>query len=126
MISHWRGNADLGLLLIRLALAAVFIVHGAQKFMNLEKTVSFFEMLGQPAFMAYVVAAVEVLAGLAMLLGIGVEIAGVLLALVMVGAIYLVKGKMGFLGGYELDLVLLLSALGVALVGAGRYALGKK
>ena len=116
-----KGNISLGLLLIRLAVGGVFIAHGLQKVLNLDMTVGFFTTLGLPAFLAYVVTAIELLGGIAVLLGLWTEIAGILIALVMVGAIYTVKGKAGFFGGYELDLTLMLAALALAVSGPGRY-----
>ena len=116
-----KGNISLGLLLIRLAVGGVFIAHGLAKVLSLDMTVGFFATLGLPAILAYIVTAIELLGGIAILLGLWTEIAGVLVALVMVGAIYTVKGKMGFLGGYELDLTLLLAALALAVSGPGRY-----
>lgn len=121
MLSRLR-NLDLGLFLIRLALAAVFIVHGAGKLGNMEGTVKFFASLDLASFFAYLVAAVETLGGLAMLLGIFTEAAGIGLALVMVFAIYLVKFTTGFAGGWEFDATLLLAALGIVFAGPGRYA----
>ena len=82
---------EVGPFLIRLALAIVFIVHGSQKFQNMEGTAGFFGSLGFPAFVAYLIAFVELAGGIAMLLGIFTAWAGILLALVMAGAIYLVK-----------------------------------
>lgn len=100
--------------LIRLALAIVFIAHGVQKFSNIDQTVNFFAGLGMAPFMAYAIATAEVLGGLAMLVGVWTRKAGVVLALIMLGAISLVKGNLGFFGGFELDLILLLAALAVA------------
>src|SRR3989344_590918 len=117
-------NPDLGLLLIRLALAAVFLVHGIQKLSNLSGTGMFFGKVGIAPFFAYIVAAVETLGGLAMLLGVFTGVAGVLIAIVMACAIYFVKFSKGFSGGWEFDLTLLLAALGVALSGSGKYSLG--
>jgi uncharacterized membrane protein YphA (DoxX/SURF4 family) len=119
-------NPDAGLLLIRLGLAAVFIVHGLMKFNYMDGTISFFATLGLPAFMAWFVAALETLGGIAMLIGYKARVAGYLLAAVMAVAIILVKGDAGFVGGYEFDLMLLLAALGIALSGAGRYAVEKE
>lgn len=113
----------MGLLLIRLAVGGVFLAHGVAKVLSLDMTVSFFMTIGLPAILAYVVTAIELLGGLAILLGVGTQIAGILVALVMVGAIFTVKGKMGFLGGYELDLTLLLAALSLAVAGPGRYTM---
>lgn len=115
-------NADVGLLLIRVGLAAVFITHGWMKLSDMDATVGFFASLGLSAALAWVVSIIEFVAGIMMLLGVYTCIAGGLLAVVMIGAIATVKGQMGFVGGYEFDLMLLLSAVGVALAGPGRYS----
>lgn len=114
-------KSDTGLLFLRLALAAVFIAHGWSKWSNLEGTVGFFAMLGVPAFLAYAVAAVELLGGLAMLAGVWTEVAGPLLAAVMIGAIYLVKLPKGLMSA-EFEFTLLTAALAVALLGSGNYS----
>lgn len=112
----------LGLFLLRVVLGAVFIAHGWAKISGMEGTVGFFASLGLPAFMAYVVAWVEFLGGIAVILGVFTRIAAYLLAITMVVAIFLVKIKAGFLGGYELDLILLASALVVAWSDIGPYS----
>lgn len=114
-------NADVGLLLIRLGLAAVFIVHGWMKLSNMDATVGFFATLGLSAAIAWIVTLFEFVGGVMMLLGTYVCVAGAMLALVMIGAIATVKGGMGFVGGYEFDAMLLLAAVGVALAGPGKY-----
>ncbi len=114
-----------GLALIRLALAVVFLFHGWQKWSNMDATVGFFGTLGLAPFLAYLVATVELLGGLAMLLGYWTKWAGYLLAIDMFFAIILVTGKMGY-PGYQLELTLLLTALGVALLGPGVCSLESK
>ena len=114
---------EVGWFLVRLGLAAVFIVHGWAKLADLPGTVGFFSALGLPTFLAYVVAVIEFGGGLAMLLGIFARVAGALLAIVMLGAIITVKFKLGFTGGYEFDLMLLLAALAVAAAGPGRLSI---
>lgn len=127
-----KKNANLGLLLIRLALGAIFIVHGWLKISSLEGTGMFFEQLGIPAanVMAYVVAAVEFLGGIAMVLGVLTCWSGALIAIVMIVAIISAKFGRGFVGGWEFDLMLLASALGIALAGPGEWTIkrlfGKK
>ena len=118
-------NTSLGLLLIRLALAAVFLHHGIPKLLHLGDVVEFFTSVGLPVptVTAPVVAAVEVGGALSMLLGIGTDITGILLAIDMTGAIVTVLWSKGF-GGWELEFSLLLMALTVALAGPGRFALG--
>lgn len=119
-------NSDLGVLLLRLGLAAVFIMHGWSKIQNLEATGGFFSSIGLNMFWVYVVAYVEFLGGIAMLIGLFSRWAGLLLAIDMFFAIYLVKWQNGFVGRYELELLLLLAALTIHLAGPGRYAISKK
>lgn len=116
-------HPDAGLLLLRLGLAAVFITHGVMKLQNMDGTIAFFSSLGMPAVMAWLVALVETLGGISMLFGIYTCIAGALLAVVMLFAIILVKGKMGFVGGWEFDLSLLLMALAVVKLGPGKFTI---
>lgn len=115
-------NPDLGLLLVRLGLAVVFIMHGWSKAGDISTTAGFFSSLGLNIFWVYVVAYVELLGGIALLVGVWSRWAGILLAIDMVFAIYLVKFVSG-LRGYEFELLLLLVALAVYFSGSGRYSI---
>lgn len=120
-------NKDLGLLLIRVTAGIVFMVHGYQKLSDLQGTVGFFDGLGMAAFFAYVVAVVEFLGGISFIIGYGSKIAGVLLAIVMLVAFFVVHLPNGFsvsAGGYEFVLALFGAALGIAFAGPGRYGFG--
>jgi uncharacterized membrane protein YphA (DoxX/SURF4 family) len=119
-------NVDAGLLLVRLGLGAIFLIHGALKWTNMDATVGFFLSTGLPASLAYAVATVELLAGVAVLVGFQTRVAASLLAVVMVGAIVTVKFALGFVGGWEYDALLLMASLGLATSGAGKYAIEKK
>ncbi len=86
-------------------------------------SVGWFESIGIPGFLAYVVGAVELVGGIALILGLGTRIVSALLTLVMVGAILKAKLAIGFLGtaemaGYELDLAFLVIALFLAVNGS--------
>ncbi len=116
----------LSLALLRVVVGATFLAHGLQKVQNIEGTIGFFASLGLAASIAYVVAWVELLGGLAVLLGVYSRWAAYALSLVMVGAIAMVKFDMGFVGGYELDLVLLASLLVIAFSGSGPYSVSGK
>lgn len=118
-----KSNTDLSLLLIRVGLALVFLAHGWAKVSDMHSTIVFFSAVGLPAFWAYVVTAVEIVGGLCMLVGFGTGWAGVALAATMVGSITLVKISKGFMGGYEFDLMLFLSAIAISLSGAGEYTI---
>ncbi len=121
MKSH--NNTDTALLLIRVGLALVFMAHGWAKVSGMEDTITFFASLQLPAIFAYIVAYVEVLGGVAMLLGVFTGWAGILLAITMLGAIGKVKIGMGFVGGYEFDLMLFLAAIAISLSGPGKYGI---
>ncbi len=117
---------DLGIGLVRLALAIVFIAHGYGKLTHLDGVVAFFASIGLPAIFAYLVALGEFFGGIALLLGIFTRFFGWILALIMAGAIIFAKSKMGLLNvaSYELELVLMLCAIAVAISSSGRYSMG--
>lgn len=110
------------MLLIRLAVAFVFIQHGVQKLGNMPMTVGFFGTLGMPAALAWVVAIGEVLAGVLVLLGAWTKWAGYFVAIVMLVAILTAKRKMGFTA-WDLELSMLFVALGLSCTGPGAIAL---
>lgn len=119
------GSKDCGIFLVRVVLGLIFIFHGWDKIQNIEGIIGFFGSLGLAPFFAYLVSWVEFLGGLAVLLGIFTRWVPYLLAIIMVFAIFLVKIKSGFLGGYEFDLLLLVSALAVAWSDSEAYSVFK-
>jgi putative oxidoreductase len=111
--------AHLAPLLLRLALGAVFIVHGLPKFLSTGAVAQFFGQVGIPApyAMVLLVGAVEVIGGALLLIGYGTRIAAALLALDMLGAIVTAKLSMGFVNGWEFEAVLLAATLSLILSG---------
>lgn len=111
--------AHLAPLMLRLALGAIFIVHGLPKLTGLEGTAQFFAQVGIPApfVMALVVGVIELIGGALLLIGYQTRIAAALLALNMLGAIITVKFAAGFVNGWEFDAVLLAAALSLVLSG---------
>lgn len=117
---------DLALLLLRIVLGIAFIVHGWSKVSGIEGTITMFATMGVGTLMTYVAAYTEFLGGVAILLGILTRVFGGMLAIFMIVAIYLVhlgKGYGMMNGGYEYQLLLLVSVLVIALVGPGKYSL---
>src|SRR5215211_2824663 len=97
------------LLIARIGLGIVFVAHGWQKFdeMGLAGTQASFAKMGAPApeLTAYYSTFVELIGGAALLIGAFTAVAGVLLALDMLGAFLIVhidKGVFVAGGGYEL------------------------
>lgn len=107
------NKQEIGKLILRVILGLTFFIHGLVKFQGgISNTVGYFDSLGIPGFLAYAVAIIELVGGIALVLGIGTRIVAALLALIMAGAIITAKIPAGFLGngqmaGYELDLALL-------------------
>jgi len=118
-----------GLLLLRLGVGVVFAMHGWEKLNGIEPVITMFAGLGLPSSIAWLVAGVEFVGGLALIAGLWTDKAGYTLAVVMLFAIILVHAKNGFslkAGGYEYALVLLTSSLAAAKLGPGEYALKMK
>lgn len=82
-----------GPLLVRLALAAIFIPSGWGKLHHLDQVEQYFASLHIPApgAQAALVSVIELVAGVAILLGLGTRVAGALLIGVMTVAIYTAK-----------------------------------
>ena len=113
-------------LILRVVLGLVFVAHGYPKlFTGFSQTAGWFDSVGiKPGkFWAFVVGAVEFFGGIALVLGFATQLAALLIAINMVVAMAKVKFKMGFVNGYELDLILLAAALSLTLTGAGAFAI---
>jgi len=120
---------EAGTLILRVVLGMSFFIHGLVKFQGgIENTVGWFDSIGLPGVLAYVVATVEMVGGIALVIGLGSRVVATLLSLLMVGAIFKAKLAGGFLGngqsvGYELDLAFLAIAVFIAINGSKLFAL---
>src|SRR5262245_27366521 len=94
---------------LRVVIGIIFIVHGSMKFTHIAKTISLFAGIGIPYahFVTPAIAALEIVGGIALILGWGTRIFALLLMGVMAVAIARVKMNAGFVGGWEFDLLLL-------------------
>lgn len=117
-----------GLLVLRLALGAVFIVHGGQKLfvMGPGGTAGMLQQMGVPVanVVGPLLSIVEPLAGVCVLLGLLTRLAGLAIALDMLGAILVFHIHNGFFVPMGVEFVMVNCAIGFALamVGAGRYS----
>jgi putative oxidoreductase len=114
-------NPNFGLLLIRVAAGLIFLTHGWSKINNLEATAMMFAGMGFAAPVAYFVSWLEVIGGLALILGIATRVFGILFGIQMLVATFIV----GFGRGISIDLVLALVSFGIALTGSGKYSVYK-
>ncbi|WP_026583112.1 DoxX family protein [Bacillus sp. J33] len=117
-------KAELGALVLRLTLGIIFFIHGLVKFQGgIENIVGWFESIGLPGFMAFAVAGIELVGGIALIIGLGTRIVSALIGIIMIGATLKVKMAAGLLGngqmaGYELDLAFLAMAIYLAINGS--------
>ena len=117
---------EMGTLLLRIVLGLVFLANGFTKFQGgIGNTVGWFESIGIPGFLAYAVGTIELVGGIALILGIGTRVVSLLLGIIMLGAIFTVNLSAGFLNGYVFDLVLLVIAVHMVLNGSRLFSLGQ-
>lgn len=126
-----RPLFDLAAMLARLGVGGVFLAHGWQKLtdVGLSATAAGFDKLAVPApqLSAYYATFVELVGGAALILGVAVPIAGLLLFLDMLGAFFFVHAGNGVFvtrGGFELVVALGVASLLLAATGGGRFSLG--
>jgi putative oxidoreductase len=123
------GRTDLALAVLRVVAGIVFAAHGAQKLFvyGFGGVTGAFAQMGAPLpeITGPLVALVEFLGGLALIAGLLTRLAGLGLAITMLGAIVLVHLAGGFFlpNGIEFALTLLAVAVTFVITGAGRYSL---
>lgn len=121
---------DLGIFLLRLAIAMIFLVHGIWKThhgkqvaqaVGMEKSGWFFTTLGY----------IECAGAIALLAGLFTQLAALGLGLIILGAIYfkIEKWHTPFTAhdktGWELDLILLAACINIFVIGGGKIALDR-
>ena len=109
---------------MRASIGVIFIVHGFGKFGN-PGFGGWISSMGIPAEMQIPIALAEFIPGILLIIGILTRISGALLSIVMLGAIFLVKGASNLTGdgGYEFDLILLSASLVIIVSGPGRVSI---
>ncbi len=97
-----------GPLLIRILAGIAFIVAGLPKFENIAVTQGFFQQFGLPSGQTFPIYLLEAIGGIFLLVGVVVtRIAAALFVIEMIGATLVVGLSQGFVGGYELTLLLM-------------------
>lgn len=125
------SQADLGRLVLRVALALLLLFHGVSKLIGgIDFITGMLEKMGLPGALGYLVYIGEVIAPLLILVGVWTRPAALIVAGNMVVAVLLVHAKefftMSQTGGWALELqgMYFFAAIAVALLGAGRYSIG--
>jgi putative oxidoreductase len=120
---------DLALLVSRVALGVILVAHGWQKFneWTLDGTASAFGDMGipAPAVAATFVTAVEIIGGLALIIGLLTPVVALLNMVNLLGALLLVHAGNGIFvadNGFELVLALFAGLATIAMLGAGKFS----
>lgn len=122
-------TAAYGALVLRLTLGLALLTHGLYLkvfVFTMPGTVAFFQSIGLPGALAWVVMLLETLGGAALVLGIGVRVAALALVPVLLGATWAHWGS-GWLfenagGGWEYPAFWALALVAQSLLGPGALA----
>ena len=124
-----NDNAQYAATLLRLSLGLMFLAHGLLKVLvfTLPGTVGFFESVGFPGFLAYLVTFGEITGGALLIAGIAVRPVALGLLPVLIGATWVHHGA-GWVfsnenGGWEYPAFLVVVSIASALLGPGKFAL---
>ena len=130
---RWCHNKGIGLLILRVMLGSFFIAHAVLWIQNASDVAAMFVQAGHASFWAYAEMAVELVAGVAMVVGAFLWVAGPLLVISNIAIIFafirpsLVLQQVPFVEGYLSAwgeyAIFAAAALALAFTGAGRYSL---
>lgn len=127
------NSADLAAFVLRVTSGVLFLLHAGLKIFVFTPagTAGFFQSIGLPGPLAYLVILIEVLGAIALIVGYKVRIVAPVLAFLLVGTIVTVHGAAGFFfsnpnGGWEYPAFWAITLIATALLGDGAYSIGKK
>ena len=134
-----KANANLGLLILRLAVGSIMFVHGAQKLLGwfggpgLSGFMGWMASMHVPVVAAWLAIIAEFFGGLGLAVGVFAQLAALGIAIVMLVAILMVHWKVGFFmnwgsvanrgEGWEYPFLICAAALTLAITGPGRIAI---
>lgn len=127
-----QQTAPFAALVLRLALGVMFLAHALLKVVvfTVPGTVQFFESVGLPGALAYVTIAIELGAGVLLLIGFATRWVALLTVPVLLGAamVHLPNGWVFSAqgGGWEYPVFLAVAAVVQFLLGDGAYALSAR
>ena len=121
--SRYFFMPSLGLLLLRISTGFIFLEHGWMKIHNLPMVEGMMVHFGMGAWVGVFIAWLEVVGGLALILGILTRPFAVAFGIEMLVAFFLTGGFARGLMPHDLEIVLVLNSFALALAGSGRWAL---
>lgn len=120
---HNSQFVKFGPLPIRILVGIALILHGLPKFYDIPAGQGFFQNVGLPPDLLVPIALLEVIGGIAIMTGILTRVAAGLIIIEMVGAILNVKLSKGFVGGFELELLIMAICVSIFITGPGRISI---
>ena len=114
---------DVALMGLRAAIGVIFIIQGSGKFNP--GVAGFLTSLGLPVELQIPIALAETIGGIVLIIGVLSRISSSILSIIMLGAIFHVKGASNLTGegGYAIDLMLLAGVLLIIVAGPGRVSI---
>ena len=140
MGSLLRTDDDFGLFVARIFLGVVMLPHGLQKLLGMfggagfSGTVDFFVGSGVPAAVAILIIIGESFGAIALIIGLLTRLAALGIAIIMLGAIFMVHLQHGFFmnwfgnqagEGFEYHMLALGLSLVVLIKGAGKWSIDR-
>ena len=108
---------------LRILVGIGLILHGIPKITDAHSVEGFFSSVGLPPELAVPIGLLEVIGGICILTGILTRVSAGLIAIEMIGAILNVKLSKGFIGGYELELLIMIICISLFISGPGRISI---
>src|SRR4051794_35206940 len=123
-------TAPYGVFLLRVSMGVLFLAHAAAKVFvfTIPGFVGYFGKLGLPPIVAYAILALEIIGGIALILGIYASLIAISLAMELIGTIYFVHGANGWAfnakgGGWEFPAFWAVALMALFLLGEGAWAM---
>lgn len=117
---------DVGLYILRFAVAVIFLTHGLPKLFRAKMMAS---GMGMPWFMIFMLGVVESLGAIGLIAGYFIQLSALLLGFIMFGATMMkrLKWQIPFSAhdktGWELDFITLCACIAILLSGGGVFVL---
>jgi len=129
-----RSAVDVALLIARIVVGIVFMAHGAQKLFGAFGGPGLSAVVQMMGPLGYLVSIGEFFGGLGLIVGFLTRFSAASIAVIMLGAIAMVHGKVGFFmnwtgkqagEGFEYHLLAIALLLTIVISGPGRFAVGR-
>jgi uncharacterized membrane protein YphA (DoxX/SURF4 family) len=123
-VSRQLYERGLGLLLLRVGVGLVFFMHGLVKVQGIGMTEMFFSHgLGLPAWVGIFIAWLEVIGGIALILGVATRFFALAFGIEMIVAIFITGIAKGGWSGHELEALLMVTSFAIVYLGSGKFSL---